>query len=402
MNILVIGNGFDLAHSLPTTYKDFLRFTDEFEEYRQAKEDRRELSWEDDKDVSYFKYFIKLFNRKDTDEHARNLIMELSSLIRNNMWLIYFKETYENRREAGKEGWIDFESEISRIIQTLDSANHTINEQLNQGEKSGKMTPQQFDILKPLIGKNWSENYDSNSFEARAIRRAKNSLLSDLNKLIRCLEIYLSDYVSGLKMEKLLPDIEALPIIDKVLSFNYTSTYENYYKKDPSIQVEYIHGRANLDNTIDTNNMVLGIDEYLKGDERNENIEFIEFKKFFQRIHKETGCLYKSWVYEMENREKITEITSIHKEKDGSVTYTKTNVGYHKLFFFGHSLDITDKDVIRDLILADRVQTTIFYTDKADYGRKISNLDRVIGQDELIKRTGGNTKTITFKAITKE
>lgn len=26
MNILLIGNGFDLAHKLPTTYKDFLEF----------------------------------------------------------------------------------------------------------------------------------------------------------------------------------------------------------------------------------------------------------------------------------------------------------------------------------------------------------------------------------------
>lgn len=26
MNILVIGNGFDLAHGLPTEYKDFLEF----------------------------------------------------------------------------------------------------------------------------------------------------------------------------------------------------------------------------------------------------------------------------------------------------------------------------------------------------------------------------------------
>ena len=26
MNILVLGNGFDLAHGLPTTYKDFLDF----------------------------------------------------------------------------------------------------------------------------------------------------------------------------------------------------------------------------------------------------------------------------------------------------------------------------------------------------------------------------------------
>ena len=26
MNILVIGNGFDLAHGLPTSYKEFLKF----------------------------------------------------------------------------------------------------------------------------------------------------------------------------------------------------------------------------------------------------------------------------------------------------------------------------------------------------------------------------------------
>lgn len=28
MNILVIGNGFDLAHELPTSYSDFLKFID--------------------------------------------------------------------------------------------------------------------------------------------------------------------------------------------------------------------------------------------------------------------------------------------------------------------------------------------------------------------------------------
>ena len=47
MNILVIGNGFDLAHGLPTTYKDFLRFTAEFDKYRQAKKEGSELAWGD-------------------------------------------------------------------------------------------------------------------------------------------------------------------------------------------------------------------------------------------------------------------------------------------------------------------------------------------------------------------
>ena len=28
MNILVLGNGFDLAHGLPTSYKDFLNFVE--------------------------------------------------------------------------------------------------------------------------------------------------------------------------------------------------------------------------------------------------------------------------------------------------------------------------------------------------------------------------------------
>ena len=30
MNILVIGNGFDLAHKLPTKYQDFLEFVEYF------------------------------------------------------------------------------------------------------------------------------------------------------------------------------------------------------------------------------------------------------------------------------------------------------------------------------------------------------------------------------------
>lgn len=80
----------------------------------------------------------------------------------------------------------------------------------------------------------------------------------------------------------------------------------------------------------------------------------------------------------------------------------------HELYIFGHSLDVTDKDILRDLILNDNVNTTIYYHktyDKSgkddngrnDLGSKIANLIKVIGQDELIRRTGGSTKTIEFK-----
>ncbi len=218
------------------------------------------------------------------------------------------------------------------------------------------------------------------------VREKTEKRLKDLDKLIRCLEIYLSDYINEICVEKTLLDIDQLLSLDKVLSFNYTNTFERLYKNRSSVEIDYIHGKADINNNIDTNNMVLGIDEYLKGEERNENIKFIAFKKFYQRIHKETGCLYKNWLEEL--------------RADNNILNKKDRKN-HNLFIFGHSLDITDREVLRDLILNDNVQTVIFYMDKQDYGRKIANLVKVIGQDELIRRTGGMTKTITFKLITK-
>lgn len=161
--------------------------------------------------------------------------------------------------------------------------------------------------------------------------------------------------------------------------------------------IDYIHGKADMNNTVESNNMVLGIDEYLDDDRKNIDVDFIAFKKFYQRIHKETGCKYKEWVDIIkgewenateENKAKIRRCISKGELENKRI---------HRLYIFGHSLDVTDKDILRDLILHDNVHTTIFYPDKEELGRKIANLVKVIGQDELIKRTGGSTKTIEFK-----
>lgn len=387
MNILVLGNGFDLAHDLPTSYREFLDFTKAYEKYKDvcmAGESVKE-EWEkaDEANREFIVYFANLCDQK------KKLFVELNELTINNLWLKHF---YDVRI---KQGWIDFESEISRIIQILES----VRIQVIEGKKAGKLV-----IHVPKYQEEALQGFrvDSTIIESlKFVDGTKERLHDDLNRLIRCLEIYLCDYVGNIEIENKHPDIEGLPIIDKVLSFNYTNTYEKLYAKNPYIEYDYIHGRATIENTVDSNNMVLGIDEYLKGDARNENIEFIEFKKFFQRIHKETGCLYRNWVDAIESGEAISETIAIYKEQEKTVRETK-QVNFHKVFFFGHSLDVTDKDVIRDMILSDKVKTTIFYRDKADYGQKITNLVKIIGQDELIKRTGGANKSIYFKEITKE
>lgn len=73
----------------------------------------------------------------------------------------------------------------------------------------------------------------------------------------------------------------------------------------------------------------------------------------------------------------------------------KENRVKHNIYFFGHSLDVTDKDILQDLILNDNVKTTIFYYNKEIMGQQIANIVKVIGQDELIRRTG--EKTIEFQ-----
>lgn len=218
-------------------------------------------------------------------------------------------------------------------------------------------------------------------------------MLVDLNRLIRCFEIYLACCINNASIIKISPDIKNLNV-DRVVSFNYTNTYTRIYSisEIKNVECDYIHGKADINNTIELNNMVLGIDEYLPKKRRNKDIEFIAFKKYYQRIYKGTGCKYKEWVEKISDNKKEVES---YFENDSCahipfMKYESRNKG-HYLYIFGHSLDITDKDILKDLILNDNVYTTIFYhktyddTGKDDNGRKdlgekIANLVKVIGQ----------------------
>ena len=196
--------------------------------------------------------------------------------------------------------------------------------------------------------------------------------------LTRALEIYIAEFVGGIIVSKRSTDIENLNP-DHVLSFNYSDTYEKIYGKEKKIKYDYIHGKANINKNVKTSNLVLGIDEYLNDERKDSELEFLVFKKFYQRIFKSTDSSYMEWVDEI-----------------------RQNSNYpYELYIFGHSLDKTDKDVLELLICNDNVQTKIYYhrksnDDKKELGKLIRNLVRVIGSKELIRRTGGSHKTIEF------
>ena len=72
------------------------------------------------------------------------------------------------------------------------------------------------------------------------------------------------------------------------------------------------------------------------------------------------------------------------------------------VYIYGHSLNITDRDILRDLILEDGAQMVVFYHNKEALGDQIANLVKVIGEEELIHRTSGSNGSIKFKQSSKE
>ncbi len=418
MNILVIGNGFDLAHGLPTKYNDFLEFckmVSKIYESEKLEVGQYEKIYLDDSHLNkeIQKQLLKVFktreNHKDINDNNKIIYTfttdypgtdEMYTLIKDNIWIEYFLQCNMYQ----KENWIDFESEISKVIQSFDGDMHGLSENYNINDDIHSLSTDFFSK------KYWEYSYTARSITALTYGKVKkisfkeiiDRLLSDLNKLIRALEIYMCEYVEKMEIKEVSPDIAGLGI-DFILSFNYTHIFPKLYnvssrsKQEISDPFDYIHGESKTSNTIETNNMVFGIDEYLGKKRRNKDIEFIAFKKYYQRIYKQTGSEYKRWVEIIKNQ--MQEIDDkIKNQYPVQIPYNRIPNKYrNQLYIFGHSLDVTDKDILRDLILNDNVYTTIFYVNKNVMGQQIANLVKVIGQDELIRRTGGSTKTIEFK-----
>ena len=431
MNILMIGNGFDLAHGLPTKYGDFLEFVKVIRQVVRiySRVDLVNIEW------GNINFQIKKMIENNMGNKQDNLFSQEKTwrrLLEDNVWIDYFLQCNMYQ----KENWIDFEGEISKVIQAIDNDMHGL---ANICKVEDKIEHISIDFL--------NKRYCGSQITYKKLR---DTLLNDLDRLIRALEIYLYEFVQKIDCKKISPDIKEIMTysfeyadkstknkISKVLSFNYTVTFESIYftnleklvenvDKTDVDYIDYIHGKVDIKHTIESNNMVLGIDEYLLNDRKDRDTEFIAFKKFYQRIYKRTGCKYKEWVdeirsnYERSKRaeENCVEMIEEALKKDDSARalewLTSSEKNYeekmkkHNLYIFGHSLDVTDKDILRDLILNDNVYTTIYYhktyddngdddNGRRDLGIKIANLVKVIGQDELIKRTGGSTKTIEFK-----
>lgn len=397
--ILILGNGFDLAHDLPTKYSHFLEFCRRVVKIWTWRLDAREYAissfekqwienWVTDESivtaiVTAFENRVIMFDVQDAPKvKSDNLeLSEIHNLLDDNVWYNYFIELYTSNQMKG-ENWIDFESEIRFIIKAVDEktlslTNYwddviTYNIRASRDSKIDRFY-KELKFIKYKQKKGLPEEYFP------TVKDFREKAFEDLTRLTRALEIYLTAFVEKIPIEKMkrIPEIEDLNP-DYVINFNYTNTYQKVYKKE----AYHIHGKADVDHSVEDNNMVLGIDEYWTGNEQDEKTNFTIFKKFAQRIQKHTGN--ESYRYLEEIQSQFAVKRNVWSDFVDKTRNHPEGVSY--VYVFGHSLDVTDKDILSGFIGDDATSVTIYCMDKGTEGELIANTIRLITEEKLLKK----------------
>ncbi|MCM1003066.1 MAG: bacteriophage abortive infection AbiH family protein [Candidatus Gastranaerophilales bacterium] len=333
MDILILGNGFDLAHGLDTRYSDFL------------------------------KYYEKKYSSNRNTEIAND-----ENFLYNNVWAKHFL----NKTLDGDK-WIDLEREIYNVILKLSKLSYFKN----------SIHGKRFNEIAFFISKDyWKFNFDeaekyfcepkcyfNRDCYCVPIKDFINFLYNQLRDFVREFENYLTEEEN--RKIKSTPKYNLRINSDciSLLNFNYTDTCEQLYKinfnhNNFAIKTKavYVHGKINNENGC---NMVLGTHNF---DNEQIPVEFNIFKKHHQRHRYGTIEPYQELLNELKHP-----------------SHNKIYIA--KFHIMGHSLDITDHSILRNILLAkDKSIINIYYNDEEALARMQNNIDLIIGEEEVMAK----------------
>lgn len=383
MNVLLLGNGFDLYHNLPTKYINFINTVsflsnntlfniktigDVFGDMRLHQLDKDILKSYDIYKDAY--HSIQLDGQT---------INKLSSLTQN-MWFSYFLQSFNKN-----VGWIDFEEEIATVVHSFQELFIDDNPEILSRERltteKARYIVRIFNFYIEDATKGYlylSYNFDvKNEFKVEYPLGSRNFiinkekivdiLLKELLELAEGLKLYLSCFVENIldviHKEKQCEWHESFNYVSSAITFNYTNTYEKLYEKEKAF---HIHGDVN-------DKIVLGINPDIDDRIGTTDISFLSFKKYFQRVVYKTDVSYLEFI------------------KDAKEMYADIT-----LFVIGHSLDVTDKDIIEELFeVSNRI--IILNYDELDERKHISNLVKIFGKEVFDRMR--YEKNLTFLPI---
>ena len=351
MDILIIGNGFDLAHGLKTSYKHFLDFC------KEQNNKRIPMA------VNYGTTFI------------------------DNIWLRHF---LMREKQLGNT-WIDLEQEIYKVIKNVSfSINYLSSNKPNfrfpalfsiKKDILEFYFNKMFDYMKPVnnmqtIGKKGYIEIETNVFSCLYYHiENSDGLIHLLYDQLREFTKFFEQYLINEVMAKLVRDdkyILTLPTGNTklyVLSFNYTDTCFKLYdhSRNPyteySIETIFVHGKAEYDSN---SKLVLGTKSFkASNNPKTISSQFNIFQKHNQRHKYNTIEPYQDL------------LKGIKLQKDESVIF----------YVLGHSLDETDHNILKHVFSANKdAMIRIYYHDEESQERLINNITDIIGEEEVMTR----------------
>lgn len=339
-NILVIGNGFDIAHGLYTKYIDFYNFCNAIKVAANNGIEIRSRIKEELLKVKFKASTINIIDKINNDT-----LEKMVNICENNYWI----NNIEKRNLSNDPYWCDIEGIIADEISKLSYIANNFNDRTSRFNKTLNENSEIVEMYDKVI-----QQFETDSWKV-LIYKFKEKLLLDLNDLTWMLEIYLSKFLN--RKSKTYKFFETLDI-DYIINFNYTDTYNKLYKKNTP--THFIHGKIRNDDKGLTR-MVFGIGDRINEDDNN--YEFIEFQKYYQRIIHKTGNNYAKW---LDNNEIMN------------------------IFIFGHSINEVDGDVIKKLITRDHTIVYIYYYNQEALNSIVANLVKILGKDMIIDYTDKN------------
>ena len=365
MNILIIGNGFDLAHGLATKYSDFLSYCHQI--------DLNKLS----------------------DDNT------LSKSLKMNFWLSHF---LLRSKEIG-ETWIDFEEEIlSAITQISRSARrYLVSPRMlaflnNNNDKTQyvfipklfwNIRPNEmssaymFSLLEHSIDISQHSTYFKQQlcnlaneskeyilFQDKSHSEQTNVLFKNINGFVNYVYDELRRFTDALEyylylINKTAPAyyyfIRDKITFSNVISFNYTKTFERLYP-DNSQKTIYLHGNINGMGTNESN-IVLGTRSFNKPDDPSDM--FSIFKKSHQRQRYNT----------IKDYQLLLRNLSLTGDRRDTIS------------IFGHSLNYTDRFLLNNILSANsKAFINIYYHNLSSKIRLIDSIYALLGEKDAESR----------------
>lgn len=380
--LVIIGNGFDLAHGLPTGYCDFIKwYWERFIETTMFINNFNQIQREDDLvsinvDLSYIDYYnrIEIENAYYSVDSYNNLI----SFIKNFDSTLRFKnslfEIINNQNDI--LNWVDIENEYYKLLK--DCLKDNSNSQVIKLNQEFKQIKNFFEVyLKTEVCAKYNFTFNSGLNKFFDIEfRTQPSFFKEFHFEWKDDSEELQQYIQNIKSENYGYGEKIYPtFLNLFLNFNYTPTvdlyikeYENdinHYGNNQQIQ---IHGRiGNIDNPINFGFGDEMDDEYANIEKKNDN-EYLRYIKSFQ-------------YFQNSDYKKVLEFI---------------NSGNFQVYIMGHSCGLSDRTLLNTIFENEYCKSIkIFYHEyeqlkkdftKDNYTEIVQNISRHFSDKKLMRR----------------